>query len=299
MIKELNLHTANWNCPSIEMRKVPGRPDHQLMQAMANPDYIKKQMGAGQAAGAEGARYILPLWQNLEAVALGTNIMNRGIKKDSFYIPGDYCLQDLSQLQGLEPDFLSDPLIQAVLETIPAYAGQNLVLEAAAPFSILAALMNPLDLFLCFEKESKLLIEILHKIADASILYIKACIKAGCRVISLADPVGTMDLVGEDYYRRFCGESEIHLMEGCQPFLDQAIMHICFKMSQSLLIAGLARTEPYGIPDDPADAMDILHFMADDPKVHFTGMTCLHDRMSNLRGSLIIRLKPRSIQCLP
>ena len=100
-----------------------------------------------------------------------------------------------------------------------------------------------------------------------------------------------MNLVGEEYYRDFCGQSEVYLMKQCQPWLEGSIMHICLKMSQSLLIAGLAEAEPCQLSKKMTDHMDILKKMAEDERIHFTGMTCMHNSNPDLTKSYTIKLK--------
>jgi len=292
MIKEPNILTANWNCPSTELGRNIAIPDQKMLLAYTNPKFVKKmaEENARQMKETSSPCFVLPVWQNLESVAIGTKILNQKTGDNRFITPGEYCFKKLKELENADMDFLSEPLMQAVLESIPLFAGRDLILETEAPFSILSALINPLDLYACSETEGELLIEILHKIADASAEYIKACVDAGCRILSLADPSGTLDLTGEDYYKRFCGKAVTYLMRKCQPCLKHAIMHICRKMSLSLAAAGLAEAEVYEESGEYATDMDILKGMAENPKIYFTGLTCIHDRKPDLRKSYIIRI---------
>ena len=283
MNEKLTMQSARWACPSLENRRILSSPDQELIASFADPEELRRHMEENREEVGAG-RYILPVWQNLEALVYGTGILNNG----SYWIPGDYCVNELGDIRDYAFDFLSSPLIQALLKTIPLYKDEPLILEAEAPFSILAALMNPIDLYLFFEEEPKLMMDILERIADASAEYIKACLKAGCRIISLADPVGTMDLIGEEYYSRYPGQATRYLLEKCDPYLDKAIIHICLKMSQSMVIAGLAKAEPWPVPDKAADYMEILSAMAEDEGIHYTGMTCIHNPSPSLKKALQI-----------
>ncbi len=292
MMQKSDHMAANWNCPSIEYGRNTAVPDQKMLLAYTNPGYVKKiaEENALQSEQIGSPRFVLPVWQNLESVALGTKLLKQRTGINRFLTPGEYCVKTLKELENGDMEFLSEPLMQAVLDSIPLFAGKDLILEAEAPFSILAALINPIDLFACFEDDGELLIEILYKIADASAEYIKACVDAGCRIISLADPSGTLDLTGEDYYKRFCGKAVIYLMRKCQPCLKHAVMHICRKMSLSLAAAGLAKAEAYTESGKCETYIDILKGMAENPKVYFTGLTCIHDRKPDLRKSYIIRI---------
>ena len=270
-MKKLTMASADWTCPAIDNRKGISFKDKEKISAMENPEKLKELVDqSGQESG-KGI-YILPALQNLEAFAYSRDIQSR--KRDPG--PEPYRVKCLKELEDYTFDLLSLPLIRALLETIPFYKDKPLILEAEAPFSLLAGLMDPMNLYLCFSEEPLLLENILMRIASASAEYIKACLKAGCRVISLADPVGTMNMVGEEYYRSFCGKASLVLMKECDPFLDKGIIHLCRKMSQSLLIAEMAESQPWTAYEGTNPFKDTLFAMAEDPEIHFTGMTCIH-----------------------
>lgn len=286
MINNLNAHTVNWNCPSIENRAPLPSLTQETIASFTNIDAVKKIMEHTMRTSAK-SHYILPVWQNIESIALGTHILN----ENRYFTPSEYCIEALEDIKGIDFDFSCDSLIQTVVKTIPYYKDKPLILEIEAPFSILAALMNPLNLYLYFEDNPILLTEILHKIADASAKYIQNCIAAGCRIFSLADPVGTLNLIGEKYYTSICGRAEIYLMKKCIPFLNHAVIHICQKMSQSLVIADLAKAELYKLPQSTKDYIEALLYMADNPAISFTGMTCIHNSKPNLTNSYTLYIK--------
>ena len=261
-VSGMNIKSMDWTCPSIERERT----------GMQGRDYL-----------------ILPARQNLEARVYSSRIQEMGIKSDS----SSYCLKELSQIGDMDYDLLSDPMIREVIHLIEHHNDRPMLLEVEAPFTVLAALMNPIDLYLRLEDkgEEALLIRILHQIADASAEYIRACLEAGCRIISLADPAGTMDLVGEKCYRNICGETEIYLMKRCRSYLKRAVIHICRKMSLSLMLADLVQVYPYHSGGSMGSHMDILAEMADDPEILYTGMTCIHNEKPDLQSSYIVEVK--------
>ena len=293
-MEELTLKKANWNCPTIESRKTIKKLNQEIVASFCDLEEVKKIMDAHtEKVGA--SRYILPVWQNMESIVIGSEIEagkkgDAGLAATEFWLPGKYCVDTLSDLKEAEIDMVDHPLLRTVLELIPHYQDRPLILEIEAPFSILSALMNPMDIFLCFMEEGELLLQILYKIADAQAEYVKAAIEAGAGVISLADPVGTMNMVGEEYYKEYVGKSELYLMQRLDPYLDRAVIHICKKMSQSLAIAGYVTQESCEI-NPAADYYEILRHMASDPEIHYTGMTCIHNAHPNLRQSVKLQIK--------
>ena len=281
-------NTVDWNCPSIETVPAGDLPDQTWFRRLTDPEEVGKIME--ERARMTGRDYwTLPPWQNLEAVVYGNRIQNDG----SYFLPSSYCVKSLDQLQDLDFDLLSDPMMRAMVHSIADHKDKPMMLEVEAPFSILGALMNPADLYLCMEdrEQEVLLSRILHQIADASAEFIRACLEAGCRVISLADPAGTMDLVGEKCYKKFCGESVIYLMKRCQPYLGKGILHLCRKISLSLVLTNRVEVYPYHFKENRENFMDILREMADDPEVLYTGMTCIHNQAPDLKDSHIIKIK--------
>ena len=280
--------TVDWSCPSIETVNAEDLPDQAWFRRITDPEEAGKILE--ERARLTGRDYwILPPWQNLEAVVYGSRIQNDG----TYYIATSYCVKNLCQIQDMDFDLLSDPLIQTMIHLIAEHKARPMVLEVEAPFSILATLMNPVDLYLCMEdrEQKELLIRILHQIADASAEFIRACLEAGCRMISLADPAGTMDLVGEKCFEIFCGESEIYLMKKCQPYLSSAVFHLCRKISLSLILTNRVEIFPYHPKENRENFMDILKAMADDPEILYTGMTCIHNEAPDLKDSHIIKIK--------
>ena len=260
-----------WRCPSLEKADHALIPDRKTIDSYKDVETVKKLARENWSIpGFSG--YILPVWLGMEALVYGRQIL----QGRDYPLPGKYCIHKLKDIEDFEFDLLRDPLIQAVLETIRQCREEPLILEVQAPFSILAGLMDPMDLYLCFTEEGERLKDILEKLTAASTDYIRAGLKAGCRFISLADPVGTMDLVGPDHYRDFCGPSEVSLLKQCRPYLDGAVIHLCMKMSRSLVLAGLAEA----LPGDSVY----------NPEARITGMTCIHREGAGLEEASLIRL---------
>ena len=260
-----------WRCPSLERADHALIPDRQTIDSYKDVETVKKLAKENRSIP-DFSGYILPVWQGMEVLVYGRQILQGSV----YPLPGKYCIHKLKDIEDFEFDLLPDPLIRATLETIRQCREEPLILEAQSPFSILGGLMDPMDLYPCFTEESERLKEILERLAAASAEYIRACITAGCRMISLADPVGTMDMVGPEHYRDFCGPSEVSLLKKCRPYLDGVVIHLCMKMSRSLVLAELAEAEP-------EDSMY-------KPEARITGMTCIHQEGAGLEGASLIRL---------
>lgn len=175
----------------------------------------------------------LPQMQNLEAMVYGRRLMGQAYQGLSVY-----CVQNCEELQELDFELLSDPDIRNVIREI-SESEKKPVLEIEAPFSVLAGIVNPMELYACQGQKAETMKKVLHKIADAQSSYLLACVEAGCRCISIADPVGTLNLVGEKYYTEIVGESELDLMNRCVSFPEDVGWYVCPLMARSLELTGL------------------------------------------------------------
>lgn len=174
--------------------------------------------------------------QNLEAYVYG-----KRLKGEAYRGLSEYCVEDLDALRDFDFDLVSDPEIRCFMEKT---GSMTPYLEIEAPFSVLAGIMDPMKLYACKEEDLMILREVLHKIADAQSIYIDACVKAGCRLFSLADPVGSLNLVGEDYFREVVGESEVYLMKKCVASFEKTPVNLCPLMDRSLAMTGMDREIP-------------------------------------------------------
>lgn len=278
------LQTADWSCPVIERAAHLACWDARLLAALADSESVK-EMAKNFKKSAKVGYYTLPVWQNLEAAVHGLRIAGEGWK------PSSYCVSHLKELADFSFSIADSPLIQAQLRVIEMLRKEPVILEVEAPFSVLAALVNPIELYACGEKERGLLAEILHEIAAAQADYVKLAARAGCRIFSAADPAGTMDLVGEQYYREICGRSEWEFLSLCEGQLTDSVMHLCKKMSQSLVLSGMAQAEERILPGEKSDLACALWELAENPAVHFTGMKCLHAKNAKLKKIDVMHLR--------
>ena len=273
--KSVNRTGAAWPCPAMETGVFTGRPGRETIASFADKEKVRELVE--ERAGVSGP-YILPAWQNIESLVYISRLEGRGDSR----IPGDYCVKSLKDIEDFEFDLLFHPLIRTMIGLIPSYKDKELILEAEAPFSILAALMDPMDLYPCFSEDPERLRAILSRIARASAEYLRKCVEAGVRVISLADPVGTMDLVGKEYFREFSGAAGIMLMEQCGSFSDHALIHLCPRLSRSFEEAGMISALPLPDMEKNRRLMDTLSALARNPEIHFSGMACIHHSESFL-----------------
>lgn len=276
-----------WKCNGNDQRKMPIQIWEEDLSILSDSEKVMEAALTWQSI--ENRReVILPLVQNLEGAALGADI----IKTGNLWTTGDYPFSTLEEIDLSSRSIIKDKRIQAVIESIKQLEHNNrIILEAEAPFSILAALVDPMELYGSMQTKPELLNDILNKITLEEQKYLKAAIEAGCTIISLAEPTGTIDMVGEEYFKEFSGRATALLLEESQKFLKNSVVHLCGKLSSSMLMTDMAGEIIY--PANSEEYLENLTEAAGNPKIHFTGQHCIHQK-KNLTGEIhVISLKEK------
>ena len=224
---------------------------------------------------------ILPLVQNLEGAVLGADVIKRG----NYWTTGDYPFSTLEEINPAELILMKDKRMRTVIEVIKKLKEEPLILEVEAPFSILAALIDPMKLYLAMQTEPEKLEKILKKIVLEEAEYIKAVIQAGGRIISLAEPTGTIDMVGEKCFKECSGMAVFMLLKEIEKFLSNSVVHLCGKLSSSMLTVYMAEETEYFVSGETY--LENLIEVTKNPEIHFVGQHCIHQK-KNKSGKIYV-----------
>lgn len=278
-----------WKCIGNDQRKVPAQIWEEEISILSDPKKVMETALTWKEIE-NREEIILPLVQNLEGAALGADI----IKTGEFWTTGDYPFSRLEEINVNGMSIIEDERIQALVESIKQLRYDRIVLEVEAPFSVLASLVNPMELYESMQTKPDLLNDILKKITLEEKKYLETAIDAGCTIISLAEPTGTIDMVGEEYFKKFSGKAAVDLLKQTRKFLKNSVIHLCGKLSSSMLVAGMAEERIYPVSNE--EYFENLLEAARNPKIYFTGQHCIHQK-KNLTGKIhVISLKEKTRQ---
>ena len=213
-----------WKCNGDDKRTMPRWLWEKDLSILSNEEEMAKVLLAWKKAE-NRKEIILPLVQNLEGAVLGADV----IKRENYWTTGDYPFSRLEEIKPEQFTLMQDKRIKTIIEVTKKLKEKPLILEAEAPFSILAALIDPMKLYLAMQTEPEKLEKILKKIVLEEAEYIKAVIQAGCRIISLAEPTATMDMVGEKCFKECSGMATFMLLKEIEKFLSNSVVHLCGK----------------------------------------------------------------------
>ena len=267
-----------WKCNGDDKRTMPQWLWEKDLSILSNEKEMIEVLLAWRRAE-NRKEIVLPLVQNLEGAVLGANVIKRG----NYWTTGDYPFSTLGEINPEQFTFMKDKRIRTVIEVTKELKDEPLVLEAEAPFSILAALIDPMKLYLAMQTEPEKLEKILKKIVLEEAEYIKAVIQAGCRIISLAEPIGTVDMVGEKCFKECSGMAARMLLKEIEKFLSNSVVHLCGKLSSSMIAVHMAKEEEYFVTGETY--LENLIEVTNSPEIHFVGQRCIHQK-KNLTGKI-------------
>lgn len=265
-----------WKCDGNDARNMPEQIWKKKVSILSDTEEIIKTLRLWQKIQ-NRKEIILPLVQNIEGVVLGAGVA----KKGRFWTTGEYPFSDLREINPENITLMKKKPIQAILEVIKQLKDEPIILEVEAPFSVLASLIDPMNLYLAMDEESDILNNILEKIVLEEIEYLEAVTSFGCHIISLAEPTGTIDMIGEKYFKKYSGRASVMLLRESQKFLQNSIIHLCGKLSNSMLALHMAMEKKYVVNGE--DYFQHLMEAANNPEIFFVGQHCIHQKRNEAR----------------
>lgn len=273
-----------WKCNGDDKRTMPQWLWEKDLSILSNEEEMIEALLTWRRAE-NRKEIILPLVQNLEGAVLGADVIKRG----NYWTTGDYPFSTLEEINPAQFALMKDKRIRTIIEVTKKLKDEPLVLEAESPFSILAALLDPMKLYLAMQTEPKKLEKILKKIVLEEAEYIKAVIQAGCRIISLAEPTGTVDMVGEKCFKECSGMAALMLLKKIEKFLSNSVVHLCGKLSSSMIAVHMAKEEEYFVTGETY--LENLIEVTNNPEIYFVGQHCIHQKKNGTGKIHVIKLK--------
>jgi len=213
--------------------------------------------------GAEGWGWIrMPVYPLLEGKILGANI--RESEAGAWSGSPLETLPANPKFEGKDADMVLDAI------RIAAASGKPVVMDIKGALGVMESLLGTTDIYRRLRKDDPYLKEI----NDALIEWGRQCVKAGARIISLADNLATCDIIGGKNFKAHFWPLLKELIDGLMDVEIPPTIFLCGKLSQDLLDLGLVRIEelPLATPASLDVAVPMYPGM-------LLGWDCIHDSM--------------------
>ena len=202
------------------------------------------EAAAGVCHSRGGTLARLPFCNTLEAESLGASVR---LSAQGAFVPQ----QPYASAQELPKSLpIASPRIDAMMQAVSILHGQGLCVAYGVTgiFTILSQLVPMGSLFKALRgEEGRALLE---RMESACLDYAEQVCRAGAQILSYADPVATVDIVGRRTFCTSVAPCLARYLSGVQRRCPDATIFLCGKMSQSLLDAGAARFDAVSVPPD-------------------------------------------------
>lgn len=211
-----------------------------------------------------------PIGLSLEAESFGAKVIidQRGSRIKEYPYGS---IQDF--LDHFEQRYCSFP-IDNLMACLGITKDVPIILKLSGAFSLLASLVDPMILYRDMRKNCGILHKALRILNLWLIEYAVKALKKGVNLISFADTMAFLELIGKSRYLEFVGNYQRELFQSLAPLLNNhAAFHICGKNSVDLINCGLMRYERLRA-SELTYGKELLERIKD-PDFQFCGLSCM------------------------
>lgn len=197
-------------------------------EAHRNPgDMADLALGVCRLSGIENLG--LPFCMTVEAEAMGAKTTLGSLGNEPRII--EYPLLKLEDWPGLSPIDPEHGRAGIVAEAIDRLAAGNsdlpVIINLTGPISLASSLLEPMVLFKAMGKQPELLHQFLAFVTDNLIVFGRAMLQAGARIINIADPSGTGEILGPRRFAEFALPYINRILCELQGEYQASMVHIC------------------------------------------------------------------------
>lgn len=226
----------------------------------------------------------MPFCHTVEAEAMGAKIHLGDAK--SVPRADDFICTKLDELLNLPPIDFSKGRMSEVLKAcrILSSQGENVILMVSGPFTIMNVLMDSSHILKSLRKEQDKLKEVLDKLRVEILKVIEQGAKAGVRVLSYADSMGNLKILGPKYLEWMTEEFTYPLLKEAERIIgDDSVISLCPKTTFALI--GVEKAEFVDVPVD--GQMRYMDACAQMPgKAKFIGQNCIKNLQYSVDGKI-------------
>lgn len=217
----------------------------------------------------------VPFCSTVEAEALG-GIVNLGDERFGPRIQ-TFAYKNISDLNKITEIDYNAGRISKVLKSINMLKNweETPALCIDGPFTIMAALIEPVLFYKALLKDKAASQNILTKIEDVIVSYAAEGIKRGADIISYADPAGSLNIVGPKFYKEFSGPSSYRILMRIEPLLQDSILHICGRTSAAMEKFELIEMKSVFISKDMTYGQGIKEILNSRKDIKIIGNSCI------------------------
>lgn len=205
---------------------------------------LLKKMAEKVATFYQNDLCVLPFCHTIEAEAMGGNVvLGNGYKSPR---TGTHICQSAKEVLTLpEIDYSHGRIHETLLACRRLNEkGKAIVLEVSGPFTILNGLTDISNVYRLMHKEPEVMYQIFLKLESELLRYIEIALEYGVKMISYADPIGGVRMMGAKRVAQVVDEFTYDFLKKSEKLAaGNAVIILCPKTAFALLDCGKAEWE--------------------------------------------------------
>ena len=226
----------------------------------------------------------LPFCHTVEAEALG-GIVNLG-NAETGPRCGGYIASSVEEILDLPDMNFSEGRIAKVLEAIRMLAdeGEHVLVEICGPITIMNSLIDPKHIFKMMRKDKEMTKAVFEKLGEQAFHYMQQAKEHGARLISYADVVGGVNIVGPKLAEEIVDLFTYGYVKRIQELSDEnCLMMLCPKTTFALLGTDKAKFRDIELEEPMRYGEACIEMIG---KAKLAGMTCCHNMEFTLNNAI-------------
>jgi MtaA/CmuA family methyltransferase len=201
----------------------------------------------------------------------------------------NYCFTSIEEMSKIPALDFTKGRLRVVLDAVESLveAEERVALSVEGPFTIISALIEPLNFYKGLRQDPQRIQEILAIVEEGIIRYSLEGIQRGASIISYGDPVGAIGIVGPKVYREYSGPSSWRIINGIQEAGSKVLLHLCGKTSTALEKIGLARSYPIEVVEDLTYGQALLGQLEETTGPLVIGHRCIKGSLNRMDRAVL------------
>lgn len=225
---------------------------------------------------------ILPLCHTVEAEALGAKVKF----SDDGMEPRirEFVFSEIEQLREMQEfDFEKGRISQVLAACLELHKkGEHIILEVSGPLTILNGLLDIQFVLKAMRKKPELMIEIFNWLGVQLINYMSEAKKCGVEMISYADPIGAIDILGSKTALWLVEEFTLPFLKKVEELSDEhTLIVLCPKITNMLVKFNVAALKEVTVSDNLDYGQGCIEMIG---KAKIIGTRCIKASKSKLHS---------------
>lgn len=233
----------------------------------------------------------LPFCLTIEAEAMGADIKLDDMKNGPRV--REYVFSRIEEIENIASINFHQGRIKAVLDAVAHLSShaETVALNIEGPFTILSSLIEPKILYKAIRKKDPSVIRGLEIIEENITAYALQGIEKGVKILSYADPVGAIDIIGPQIYKQHSGRITYNILKKLIATSHSAAIHLCGKTSTALEKSGFCHSYRQDHDNTITYFEALSHLINDREQTQIIGHSCFRQIAWQRRAPKIWKIR--------